>query len=107
MTHDPYRKLLEDLVDGCGRCANGGCLLMEILLRDRKHPRVLVQLKCVELFKFFRSQRENRDIGWHAAHMLWCDEGHAAKFAEVYRDGMRPAHVYRLVIEESGPEVKT
>lgn len=81
--------------------------------------RVLVQHKCVEAFKWERSQVAGVDIGWRKAYELWAAEGpatgqalpaggeasprasFAAQFAEFYRDGISAEEVMKAIKKES------
>ena len=77
------RKLLGKM---CGHCSdeNGYCILKEIFLSRDTQERTLVQCKCVEVLKYSESQKQNREIKWPEAWMIWNDLGYAAKFAEIY-----------------------
>ena len=63
------------------------------------NDRSLEQLKCVERFKYERSNKEKEDIGWSEAHMLWVTEGYANRFNEIYKDGMRNGKIYSSVMD--------
>jgi hypothetical protein len=94
----PSRRIVEDICSDCCPCPDGYCTLREVVLNSAMNNRFLEQIKLVEMFKYERSQRMEEDIGWEQALKLWCDEGYAARFAEVYEDGMTHNELYRLVV---------
>jgi len=80
-----YARLLDEI--GEDYCPAGNYCIFKIFLVNA-HPsrRLLVQLKCMDRFKYIRSKDSGIDIGWDITMTLWIDEGHAKKFAEVYSD---------------------
>ncbi len=91
----PHLKIIEDICEDCSKY----CILKEILLHSGMDDRVLEQLKCVERFKFNRSNIEGKEIGWRDAHQIWIGEGYAEKFAKIYKPEMMHDEIYRLVME--------
>ena len=97
-----HREVIEDIcVDDCDTspCNGKYCLLKEIILLSDKGDRFLEQTKCVEIFKYERSNLFGRDIGWEEAHKIWIQEGFAQKFAELYEDGMKNGDIYKLIMQ--------
>ena len=96
MNNKEFTNLLEQICEDC--CSsNHYCTLKEIILGSHPNPRFLVQLKCVEKYKYEKSKELNKDLGWNAAHMMWIDEGYAEKFAEVYTEGKSVKEIYKAV----------
>ena len=96
-----HREVIEDIcVDDCDTspCNGKYCLLKEIILLSDKGDRFLEQMKCIERFKYERSKKYDRDIGWKEAHKLWIDEGFADRFAEVYQEEMNNGKIFSLVM---------
>lgn len=90
------RALIEDIA--C--CPHGHyCTLKEVLCRAPRKAREILQIKCVEKFKYERSHGEKRAIEWHEAFDLWIAEGYAAAFAVVFHDGIAFAELYRAVMQ--------
>jgi len=83
LNKDEYRELLEDL-SGEYCTPKRYCILKEFLLSLHPSPRLIVQLECIDKFKFEQSEREDKDIGWAEAIKRWVDMGHAVRFAEIY-----------------------
>jgi hypothetical protein len=68
--------------------------------------RVLVQHKCVEAFKWERSQIVGTDIGWRKAYELWAEEGFAARFADLYHDGISAEEIMAAIKKEVGTDLR-
>jgi hypothetical protein len=92
------RALIDDICSGCCPPSNY-CTLKEILVRSPRDARTLVQIKCIEKFKYERSAVAMVDIGTARANMAWVDDGCAEAFAENYRKGMSVDTIYGLVMK--------
>lgn len=91
-----YRRLLDEI--GEEYCKDGCyCIFKEFLIAAHPSRRLLYQLKAMDKFKFERSKRDGKDIGWKATMNLWIEEGHAAKFAQCYADQKRFRDIYREI----------
>lgn len=89
-----YRRLLEEI--GEGYCENGHyCIFKEFLVSAHPSRRLLVQLKCMDKFKFIRSKDSGKDIGWDDTMRMWLDEGHAKRFAEAYSDDKNVNQIFK------------
>lgn len=100
------RDLIEDISTDC--CTPGKyCTLKEILIRSPRDSRTLIQLKCIEKFKYERSKAWGRDIGWNEAYQLWEKEGFAERFAKHYRAGIRLASLYQNIMTQADLREKT
>lgn len=88
------REIIEDV---CSDCRQEYCTLKEILLHSGLSDRTLEQIKVVELLKWRMGEERNGDVTWKEA---WTEytEKYAAKFSEVYRDGMKRMELYHEVI---------
>ena len=94
------KQLLCDLI-GDQPCHNGGeyCILKEIIHHDKKYSvKLLMQIKCVDKFKFAESAKRGRDIGWSDAWALWVDLGYAKKFTDEYKSGDTINQLYSRII---------
>jgi len=92
-----HQKVIEDICDECSRY----CILKEILVKVGMGDRELIQLKCIEKFKYERGIEEQRDIKWDGAFKQWTEKGYAEIFDELYKDGMKVSEVYKMVIERA------
>lgn len=92
------RKLLNEL---CDDCEKDYCYLKEIILMSHVYDeRFLTQVKAIEIFKYERSEKEEHDIGWEDAIMMWVDGGWAKKFSEVFdecEDDPHPKIIYKEI----------
>ena len=95
-----HEKILADVCE----CSEDHYCFLKAFIKDILHTddRTLEQLKCIEIFKYERSEKECIDIGWEKAGRLWINEGYAQKFRSVYRDGMKHEELYDLVVRKSG-----
>jgi hypothetical protein len=92
-----YRALLDEVCeDHCP--ADKYCLLKELLSSMHPSRRLVVQLKCLELFKFRQSETQQHDIGRTEAWREWIDDGYAEAFAKHYDDTTRFRDIYRRVL---------
>lgn len=98
-------KKMRDLLGAiCEHCSNDGyCILKEITIANGTSERMLVQMKCVEIFKLVESRAQNRDIGWKTAWNLWVERGYAARFAQVFdnNEDMSYKQIYEKTVENS------
>ena len=93
-----HRNIVEDI---CESCPPGKyCILKEIVLHSGISDRLLIQLKCIEKFKYEKSASLGRDIGWEEAHRAWVGEGYSKKFGKFYADGMSFREIYTSIVEE-------
>lgn len=92
-----YRRLLDEV--GEDYCEHGRyCIFKEFLIEAHPSRRLLVQLKCVDKFKFERSKRADKDIGWTQAFKEWLEEGFAKTFCEAYSDERHFREIYQMTI---------
>ena len=79
-----YKSLIDECLDS--ECPSGHwCILKELVAASNKlDPRFLVQMKCVEIYKWDLGKEFDRAVGWEEALQLWASNGYAAKFARVY-----------------------
>jgi len=83
-----YKELLEDVCSGY--CENDHyCILKEFLISSHPDPRILMQLRAIDRYKYEKSKEKEKDIGWEGAFRSWIDEGYAVKFGEIYKEGIK------------------
>jgi len=94
-----YREILEDICDEY--CEKGHyCILKEFMVSSHSSPRLLMQLKCIDKFKFEQSKSINKDLGWAKAMDLWVDEGYAEKFSCAYTEKKSFTKIYKETMEK-------
>lgn len=92
-----YAELLEDVC--CEYCKpNHYCILKEFLISAHPSPRLILQLKCIDRYKFFESKREGKDIGWSEALERWVKNGHAKRFSEIYDEKIKVKQLYQQIM---------
>lgn len=89
-----YHKLIDELL--CADCKDEYCFLKVLLESLHIDGRVLIQLKCIEKFKYEESEKEGFDIGWNEAGMRWADLGYAEAFRNNYQEDLSFIKIYNL-----------
>lgn len=93
-----FQQLIEELTDE--HCNCDYCFLKTFIESLHPEPFVLVQLKCIEMFKWDQSTLEGADIGWNEAGMRWANNGYASVFRSVFDEGLSIREVYNLTVEK-------
>jgi hypothetical protein len=97
MTKQQFSNMLYQLCEDCDCHTNKPyCTLIEFLTNSHNSPRLLLQMKCVEKFKFERHQ----DIPLSEAFMIWAEEGYAQTFSDVYIEDMKFKDLYKKIIDK-------
>jgi hypothetical protein len=92
-----YREMLEDICsEYCEK--DHYCILKEFLVSSHQSTRLLLQLKCVDKFKFERSKENGSDLGWQRCMEEWVECGYAVKFAEVYDEKKSFTKIYKEIM---------
>lgn len=94
-----HREVVEDISESCP--PGKYCILKEIVLNSGMSDRLLVQLKCIEKFKFEKSEVCGKDIGWEEAHKEWIRGGYSEQFRKIYREGMSFRDIYPAVLNRN------
>jgi len=92
ISKEQYLDLLYSCADNS--CDKPYCFFKMFLEKMHPHPRILCQFKCIEIFKWERSKKEDTDIGSTQAAITWCEEGWASAFNEVYEEGQSIREIY-------------
>ena len=97
MDKNKLKDLINEIVDE--ECDRSGkyCILKEILLSAFKEPRFFFQIKCVEKFKFIKSEEFKEDIGWSKAWELWASEGYAKMFSDLYDENKSVSQLFKEI----------
>jgi hypothetical protein len=92
------RQVIDDICDDCQKY----CTLREVLcIAGIMNDRTFEQFKCIDIFKYEQSTKEQVDIGWEEAAQRWVGLGHAAKFSRVYVAGLKAREIYDMVMERT------
>ena len=96
-----YKKMLDDICSDYCKVEN--CLLKDFLTSLHPSSRLLMQMKCADKFKVKIASdtgRKVKDIELSESMEIWVRNGYAAKFSEVYEEGLRYDTIYRRVMDE-------
>jgi hypothetical protein len=100
-----YRTVLDEICEDY--CTSGKyCILKELLVAQHPARRLLVQIKCVDKFKFEQSRDTGTDIGWKSAMQVWVADGYAAAFDTVYGEDIRFRDIYRRTLAGQADNTK-
>lgn len=98
-----YECMLDDLCHEY--CRNDvECILKKFLVSLHPSPRLLLQLKCMEKFKWEINQNQKEDIGWNETIDRWNEEGYAEMFAKIYEENDDPS--YKKIYSQIKNEIK-
>ncbi|MFA7219018.1 MAG: hypothetical protein WC119_00635 [Synergistaceae bacterium] len=104
MSKKNFKKLIDELV--CDTCKSDYCFVKVFLESLHPEPIVLIQLKCIEKFKWEESERLKREVDWNEAIMIWAETGYAKAFRKVWnackeKNEKKPVlEIYKLTMEE-------
>ena len=93
---EEIRKILYEITKDC-HCKDPSdpyCTLIEILMTKCSDPRFLIQMKCVEKFRYEKGKELGKFLCWNDAYMEWIEEGYSKKFADEYREGISFEEIY-------------
>ena len=97
MNKNDFKPFLYDICSDCNcHSENKYCTLIEFLTEVHNSHRLLMQMKCVEKFKYEQKQ----DISWNDAFQLWVDSGKALIFAKLYNENIKFATLYKKIMSE-------
>ena len=103
MDIDRFREVLYSVCQDC-HCHDKSdpyCTFIEVYLHSHSRdldPRMIIQTKCIEKFKYDKSKEYNRNIEWREIHEMWINEGYAQIFAELYKEDMFVETLYSQII---------
>ena len=87
-----YSSLINELVPDDCPCSY--CFLKFYLSHCQPDRRMLVQLKCIEKFKWDRSEQNGHNCGWESAVSSWVEQGYAEAFARCYSSLLHVDDIY-------------
>ncbi len=95
-------RIFEDICQNCDcHAKNPYCTLVEfflhILSQDGDRERTLVQIKCVEKYKYELGIKYSKEFVWNDAFMEWVSNGLSKRFAEVYDPELTLIEIYNKV----------
>lgn len=88
------KNIIKDLRSEC-QCENiEYCPCAELI---RSSERLILQHKLVEKLKYIESKKAGKDIGWTKSYELWCDEGYAKKFSEIWKEEISYTEILKQI----------
>lgn len=97
-------RIFSDICQDCDcHAAKPYCTLVEFFLhllsQEGDRERTMVQIKCVEKYKYELGVNNNKEYVWNDAFMEWVKNGFSKRFAEVYDPKLKLAEIYRKTIK--------
>ena len=80
-------------------CKGDYCFFKLIFKHCKVDQRIIVQIKCLEKFKYEKSEEAGEDIGRVDALMKWCDLGYAEAFDKIYNSDLKFSEIYEKVVK--------
>ena len=77
------------------------CPIKYIIIRKGLSKRTIKELRCIEKYKYIKSEEAGRDVGWDGAIMSWRDEGLAKTFDEVYDEKLNRDELWKRIFDYS------
>ena len=90
-----YLNLIHEL---CPPNCDGYCFFKLYFEMAHFDERTLIQMKCLEIFKYEESEKSKKDIGWDVAIQLWMERGYAKKFSDVFDENLTAKENYKRVV---------
>jgi hypothetical protein len=92
---------LQDIIADCPCDHKKWCFLREVIKHTGLGDDAVEQIRLVYTHKFLMSMKEGRDVGEKVAWDSWINDGYAAKYREIYKDGMKHEELkYKMFIEK-------
>lgn len=99
LNNKKFIEICNEITETCD-CKNGYCFYRQLVESQKPSIRLLVQLECIEKYKYEQSEKLGKDIGHSNAAMLWVEEGLAKAFADVYDEDLTIKQIYKLTLEK-------
>ena len=79
-------KNLESILGELDSCKCPYCFFKTYFEEVKPDVRFIIQVKCVEIYKWEIGEKIHKDVGFSDAFMRWVEYGYAKIFAEKYKD---------------------
>lgn len=93
-----FHEVVTEIAQDCS-CNGGYCFFRELITHQHPDLRMLIQVECLEKFKYVISEKHQKDVGRHVAGQMWVDYGFAKKFAEVYNEDLTVREIFHLTMQ--------
>lgn len=92
-----FRAVCDEITETCS-CKDGYCFYRMLITHQHPSLRMLIQIECMEKFKWEESERQGQDIGNTAAAQMWVENGFAEAFAEAYDEDSSVKEIYKKTL---------
>lgn len=92
-----FKKIFDEITETCD-CKNGYCFYRLVVTKQKPSMRLVVQLECMEKFKWILSEKMGYDVGHQISSEKWVSEGYAEKFAKVYNENDSIDDIFKKVM---------
>jgi hypothetical protein len=92
-----YKEILKEISEDT-QCNHGYCFFKTMLEAMHLDPRLLMQFKAIDKFKYERSEKEKKDISMNEIGIIWVEEGYAEAFSLFYDPDKKFLQIYRETI---------
>ncbi len=93
LSQEKYKELIHSCVENCPAPY---CFFKVFVESQHPSERTLIQIKCIEIFKYYCGQVLGVDIGFPEACQRWVDEGYAKAFSMVFDETKSIKEIYEL-----------
>jgi hypothetical protein len=99
MTKQLSKPKLKILINelACETCESDYCFLKTFLEIIHPEPKVLIQLKCLEYFKWDMNVDSSEELDMNDVAIVWAETGWAKVFSDVFDEELTSKQVYKLV----------
>ena len=94
-------KTFQDITRDCPCDPSKWCFLREFVKHIGLKDDAAEQIRLIFTLKLIMSTKARRDVGEEAAWDSWVKDGYAARFREVYREGMNREELeHKIFVEQ-------
>jgi len=99
LSQKKYGEMLDDI---CSEyCPKGKhCVLKLFMLSAHTDPRILIQMKCVEKYKYEINKNQEDEMSWEEAWLSWIENGYSEKFANEYEEELSYTKIYKEIMRD-------
>jgi len=91
--------VLNRIIDeACNETCHEYCFLKKLVQSLHPAADLVIQLKCVELFKWDLNKTNDVEMEWNDAFAIWVEKGYASTFRAVYDVNLPIKEIYDLTI---------
>ena len=100
-----FKEVCEEIAETCD-CKGGYCFFRNLVTHQHPSLRMLIQLECIEKFKWILSEREGKDVGEQNAAMIWSTSELASAFSQAYSEEKTVRQIFKDTMEMAEQMIK-